>query len=114
MTRVSAAEMRSVPETRALLQTAMREVFELALARGVALRGDAVVRTMGYVDALPPGSTASMQRDILEGRPSELEYQNGAVVRLGRQAGVPVPVHTFLYGSLLPSELKAREAARTP
>jgi hypothetical protein len=29
-------------------------------------------------------------------------------VRLGQDAGVPVPVNEWIYGSLLPSELKAR------
>ena len=49
-----------------------------------------------------------MQRDIMAGRPSELETQNGAVVRLGQRTGVPVPLHTFIYRSLLPLELRAR------
>jgi len=49
-----------------------------------------------------------MQRDILEGRRSELEAQNGAVMRLGKEVGVPTPIHTFLYHSLLPMELRAR------
>jgi 2-dehydropantoate 2-reductase len=49
-----------------------------------------------------------MQRDIKEGRPSELGAQNGAVVRMGLEAGVPTPVHAFIYASLLPQELKAR------
>ena len=49
-----------------------------------------------------------MQRDILEGRPSELEYQTGAVVRLGRDAGVAVPVNLFIYRCLLPGERRAR------
>jgi 2-dehydropantoate 2-reductase len=51
-----------------------------------------------------------MQRDILEGRPSELEYQIGAVVRLAARAGVSVPASTFLYASLLPAERRARES----
>lgn len=94
-----------------MLESAMREVFDLARARGVGLRKDAVARTMSYVDALPPEGTASMQRDILEGRPSELEYQTGSVVRLGREAGVPVPVNSFIYSSLLPGERLARSRA---
>lgn len=65
-------------------------------------------KAMAFIDSLQPDSTASMQRDIMEGRPSELEFQNGTVVRLGREVGVPTPVHTFLYHSLLPSELRAR------
>ena len=49
-----------------------------------------------------------MQRDILAGRPSELEGQNGAVVRLGRAVDVATPLHSFLYAGLLPQELRAR------
>jgi len=49
-----------------------------------------------------------MQRDIMEGRASELEVQNGAVVRLGQEVSVPTPVNAFIYYSLLPQELKAR------
>jgi 2-dehydropantoate 2-reductase len=103
--------MRAVAETRALLEAAMREVESLARARGVRLPADAVPRTLGFVDSLPADATASMQRDIMEGRPSELEYQNGAVVRLARESGVPVPANAFLYASLLPAERKARGSA---
>ena len=49
-----------------------------------------------------------MQRDLMAGRPSELEAQNGAVVRLGRDAGVETRLHSFIYSSLLPQELQAR------
>ena len=94
-----------------MLESAMKEVFDVARARGIGLRKDAVARTMSYVDGLPPDGTASMQRDILEGRPSELDYQTGAVVRLGRAAGVPVPVNDFIYRALLPGERRARGAA---
>ncbi len=111
VTRRPVGAFRSVPPTAALLADAMQEVFTLARARGVALPDDAVTRTLAIVDAMPPEATASMQRDILEGRPSELEYQIGAVVRLAAPAGVPVPASAFLYASLLPSENHARGAA---
>jgi 2-dehydropantoate 2-reductase len=60
------------------------------------------------VDTLPAEGTASLQRDIADGRRSELEAWSGAVVRRGRAAGVATPVHTFIYSSLLPAELRAR------
>lgn len=108
VTRMPAGTFRAVPETRALLETAMREVLSLGRARGVALRDDAVARTLAIVDALPAEGTASMQRDILEGRPSELDYQVGGVVRLAAEAGLDVPASRFLYASLLPAERRAR------
>ena len=89
----------------------MEEVEALARARGVALQEGAVARNLAYVDRLPPDSTASMQRDIMDGRPSELEQQTGAIVRLAREAGVPVPANTFLYAALVPAERRARGAS---
>lgn len=50
----------------------------------------------------------SMQEEIVGGRPSELEYWNGAVVRLRREAGVATPLNEFIYYSLLPQERQAR------
>jgi 2-dehydropantoate 2-reductase len=108
VTRMPAGAFRAVPETRHLLEQAMWEIVALARARGVALEDQAVERTLAYVDGLPAEGTASMQRDVLEGRPSELDYQVGAVVRLAAPAGVPVPASTFLYASLLPAERRAR------
>jgi 2-dehydropantoate 2-reductase len=113
VTRRPAGVLRRVPETRRMLEAAMREVFEVGRARGVRLRDDSVAETMEYVDGLPEETTASMQRDILEGRPSELESQNGAVVRLGKERGVAVPVNECLYASLLPAELEARKRPRS-
>jgi 2-dehydropantoate 2-reductase len=108
VTRAPAGVLRTLPETRAMLEQAMAEVLAVARAHGIALPEETIPKAMALVDSLPPGGTASMQRDIMAGRPSELESQNGAVVRLGQQVGVATPVHAFIYGSLLPLELRAR------
>lgn len=100
--------VRSVPETRALLRAAMEEIATLARTRGVALPADAVSRVLSIADGVPAEGTASMQRDIGAGRPSELNEQTGSVVRLAREANVPVPVHATLYSALLPQDLAAR------
>src|SRR5262245_20338698 len=109
-TRAPSGILRGIPETRALLEDAMREVAALARVRGVRMPDDAVARTLAYLGSLPEDGTASMQRDIAQGRPSELEYQTGAVVRLARAAGLAVPVNEVLYRVLLPAELAARGA----
>jgi len=109
VTRGTAGAWRDIPESRALLTAAMEEVVSLARARGVNLGEGAVERTLGFVDRLAPDSTASMQRDLMEGRPSELEAQTGAIVRLAAPLKVAVPANAFLYAALLPSERLARE-----
>lgn len=108
VTRATAGAVRSVPETRRLLEAAMRETQAVGRGRGVSIPEKTADRTLEFFDTLPDGSTASMQRDVMEGRPSELEYQTGTIVRLGRAAGVPTPVNDFLYAALLPQERRAR------
>jgi 2-dehydropantoate 2-reductase len=108
VTRSPFGVIRSVPEARVMLEDAMREILAVARARGIAVAEDAVAKAMTLVDSLPPDGTASMQRDIMAGRRSELDAWNGAVVRLGREAAVPTPVHSFIYAALLPQELGAR------
>ncbi|OFX26780.1 MAG: 2-dehydropantoate 2-reductase [Armatimonadetes bacterium RBG_16_67_12] len=108
LTRAPIGAMLDVPQTRQLFEAAMAEIAAVARARGIALEDDVVSRYMRFLDGAPPDGTASMQRDIIAGRPSELESQSGAVVRLGREVGVPTPVHAFIHGSLLPMELRAR------
>jgi 2-dehydropantoate 2-reductase len=109
VTRAPAGVLRGLPETRRMLEQAMREVLAVARAHAVSLAEESVDQTMALIDGLPAGATASMQRDIMAGRPSELESQNGAVVRLGQEVGVATPLHTFIYHSLLPAELQARD-----
>ena len=108
VTRAPVGVLRTLPETRQMLERAMREIVLLAQARDIDLSMEAVSETMAFVDDLPPEGTASMQRDVIAGRPSELESQNGAVVRFGQATGVDTPLHSFIYRSLLPQELRAR------
>ncbi|HEU5360981.1 MAG TPA: 2-dehydropantoate 2-reductase [Candidatus Deferrimicrobiaceae bacterium] len=108
VTRSPIGTFRALPETRRMLEEGMREILQVGRARKIPLAEEAVSEAVAFVDALEPGGTTSMQRDILAGRPSELDAWNGAVVRMGRSTGVPTPVHEFLYGSLLPMEMRAR------
>jgi 2-dehydropantoate 2-reductase len=99
---------RSLPGTRRLLERAIQEAYAVAQARQIRLPEEIVAQTLAFIDSLDPAVTASMQRDIAAGLPSELLTQNGAVVRMAAELGIPAPVHEFLYTCLLPQELKAR------
>jgi 2-dehydropantoate 2-reductase len=112
VTRAPVGVTRATPETRRLIELGMQEILAVGRARGVALADEVVEKGMAFVDSLDPSGTTSLQRDITEGRPSELEAWNGAVVRLGRVADVSTPVHEFLYASLLPQERQARDTVR--
>ena len=105
-----AGVVRSDPKWRAQVLSAMAEIYAVARARGVKLPPNSIDTVMAFVDGLPEDATSSMQRDIAAGRLSELEAQNGAVVRMGRELDVEVPTHEFIYQTLRPLEEKARAA----
>jgi 2-dehydropantoate 2-reductase len=108
VSRAPLGVVRGVPETRALLGAATEELAAVGRARGAALPPEAAARTLEMLDTFPAEGTASMQRDLGAGRPSELDDQVGAVVRLARAAGVAVPVHEVLLAALRPQEAAAR------
>lgn len=108
VTRAPVGVLRSLPETRAMLEESMREIMSVGRARGVHLVDEIIPRTLAFFDAQPAPGMASMQRDVLNGRRSELDALTGAVVRLGKESGVPTPLHDVLFRALLPQELRAR------
>ena len=103
--------IRKHPETRALIDRAMDEGIAIGLCRGHALFEAFKTDLWRFYDSLPEGATASMQRDLMAGKPSELDAWNGALVRFGAECGVETPVHAFTYHALLPLERRARGQA---
>ena len=103
-------ELRELEETRPLISELVAEITLLADHINVDIGKDFIQRTLAFIDSLPPETTFSMARDIWEHRPSELDYLNGAVVKLGWKYQVETPLNKFVYGVLKPQELKARSA----
>ena len=101
MANAPAGVVRRDPKWRTQILKAMEEIYALAHARGINLPPDSIDKVMASVDALPEDATSSMQRDIAAGKPSELESQNGAVVRMARETGIEVPTHTLIYETLV-------------
>ena len=109
--RLPAGAWRAQPEPRAMLEEAMRETDEVARAAGAELGEPAIERALSFVDAVPAESTTSMHRDLLAGKPSELDEQTGAIVRAADRLKIPAPLHKYLYACLLPHERAARATA---
>lgn len=108
LTRLPMGDYRSVPETREMIVSLMREVEALARAQGIPLNEDVVQKSLEFMDNAAPHIKASMQLDVESGRRTELDSMVGVIGRKGRELGVPTPVADFIYASLLPIELKAR------
>ncbi|NKC15781.1 MAG: 2-dehydropantoate 2-reductase [Gammaproteobacteria bacterium] len=101
-------ELRTDPDIRALISRSMDEAIAVANAIGIAMTDGFKERLWAFYDALPGAATASLMRDIMAGKPSELDAWNGAVHRFGQQTAVPTPVHSWVYHLLRPLERRAR------
>ena len=112
VTQAPIGTILKLQETREMLVEAINEIYLTGKAQGVDLADNSVEKTMTTLQSFPANSTTSMQRDIAEGKPSELDVQTDAVVRLAKEVGVDTPVNRFILHSLRPLELRARGAIR--
>ncbi len=94
--------VRSDPDLRALLEAAMREVWSVGVARGVALPDDFVAKQLAFADSLPAAMRSSMLNDLESGFRLEVPWLSGAVARMARESGLAAPVHATLHAILKP------------
>jgi 2-dehydropantoate 2-reductase len=98
--RLPIGPIREDPETRVMLCQGLAEACAVACAKGIALPEDFVECTLERCDRLPYEMKSSMLQDLERGRRLELPWLSGALVRLGRELGVPTPTHAFITTAL--------------
>lgn len=108
ITRSVFGVIRANEELRQIMYQTANEIVAIANAKDIALTNNDIEMTLKVVDNLDYNTTASMQRDIMEGRPSELENFNGYIVRSGKKLHISTPTNSFIYHCLLPIEKLAR------
>jgi len=102
LTRQPIGAIREHPEMRRLLRQVMSEAAALARAEGVPLDEPFVDAQMAAVDKLPAGIKASMLGDLLAGKPLELPWLAGAVVRRSEGHGLQAEANRFVAAALAP------------
>lgn len=100
LTGHAAKELRASPGTYALIRTAVQEVIDVAKAEGIAIKPEDFDSVMKTIDQLPDGMVSSMAHDKRAGKPLEVEWLSGGVVRVGSRHGVPTPTHAFFKQAL--------------
>ena len=80
----------------------MSEATAVGRAIGVDLPDDFADTRLDFADGLPVDMTSSMHHDFEAGNKLELPWLAGAIVRLGRKAGIATPVCQTVYAALLP------------
>jgi 2-dehydropantoate 2-reductase len=95
------------PHASEIATRCAREAFEVALASNVALGFDDPGGHVRAFGATIPGARPSMLLDLIAGRPSEIDYINGAIPRAGREVGVEAP-----FNEAVTALVRALEASR--
>ncbi|HWR26262.1 MAG TPA: 2-dehydropantoate 2-reductase [candidate division Zixibacteria bacterium] len=106
---VSYGEIADNPHTRWLAKQMNMEAFRVAKATGQSLGIDTADEYLEILwnQKLPPtrDHKSSMLQDILRGKRTEIDFINGAVVRLGAEHGIETP-----YNRAVVSLVKAKES----
>jgi len=88
------------PLTRSIMSVIIEEAYQVAVAHRMTLdppSASAYRKTL-FTTLIPKtaGHLASMVQDLRFGKPTEIEALNGALVRMGLQAGVPTPMNALV------------------
>ncbi len=109
LTRVVFGEMLKDKNIEKIILDSANEIKSVANTKGINISDDDIEFAMNMYKKSEYDTTASMQRDIMESKPSELENFNGYIVKQGKLLGIPTPTNTFIYECLLPQERLARK-----
>ncbi|CAN5204482.1 2-dehydropantoate 2-reductase [soil metagenome] len=115
ITGLSVQQVVADPRLRLILTRSMREAVRVAKKRGIVFEplSGLTDRILSLLLSLPVGlgqflprmmvrrmgstpNPGSTLQSIRRGQPTEIDYLNGAVVRLGAQSAVPTPVSAML------------------
>ena len=102
VTRSPMGVVRDDPALFGMMMTAIDEAIAVGTARGITFPADIVESTLAMIPNFPATSKSSMLEDLERGRRLELPWLSGAVVRLGKEVGVPAPTHQFITAVLTP------------
>ena len=93
-----------VDGVREVMRNVVEECAAVAHALGVALPNDMYASTVALVTSMPKQYSSTAQ-DVARGRPSEIDFLNGYVVRKGTELNIPTPVNLTLHSMVKLKEL---------
>lgn len=88
-----ALQMQKSGKIRETFVALMKEIDAIAVAMGIYFTVDIVKINLDILDKLTPTASTSMQRDIAQGKKSEIDGLIFEVVRMGEKYGVPVKTY---------------------
>ena len=100
MLRTTLGPVREDPQSRKMLVNVMRETVAVGRAKGIDFAENYADDRLAFADDLPVDMTSSMHHDLEAGNRLEVAWLSGAVVRFGREYGVPTPANQAVFDAL--------------
>lgn len=100
--------IRKDPFLRKKISETALEIVSVGIQLGIDISEDDIESTFKVIDRQNFDTTMSMQRDMMQGKPSELENFNGFISSMGEKLNIPTPTNDFIYHSLKLMEEQAR------
>jgi 2-dehydropantoate 2-reductase len=94
--RIAYGELVQQPGVNAVMRDVVAECRAVAAADGVTLPGDVDAAVRRIAETMPTQYSSTAQ-DLMRGKPSEIDFLNGYVVRRGEALGVPTPANRVLW-----------------
>lgn len=88
------------PEANHFRENAAREVIEIAQKKGIHLTEEDLIEQREKIKTYPFYGKTSTTQDITHGRVTEADMFAGAVLRMGKELGIPTPYNQMLYDCL--------------
>jgi len=106
---IAYAAMLETDGAREVMLNVIRECEAVAAACGVRLPPDIAERVMAVAGRMP-NQMSSTAQDLLRGKPTEIDFLNGHVVRKGAEHGIPTPTNLALTVAVRLAEKGGRSA----
>jgi len=81
-------------------ESLLEETYSVALANGANISKHVVSEIMNHFINQKDKLVSSMYKDMVDGKPMEVDVINGAVSKSGKEYGIPTPINDLIYAAL--------------
>jgi 2-dehydropantoate 2-reductase len=111
--RANYSVFQTSAEARELMESAMKEVINIARMMNINLSEDDIRAFEPFLMGLGPNGKTSMLQDVEAGRETEVEMLAGQVIKLGKRCGIPTPINGMLYEKIKKIEASGEDFLTT-
>lgn len=106
VSRLPYGELAKGEGVMTVIENVVAECLAVANAINVVVSGDVQAAVAGIIKTMPAQYSSTAQ-DLMRGKPSEIDYLNGYIVRKGGALGIATPANQVLYTMVKLLEMRA-------